>query len=96
MDEDKGYDEEAKKRMTKELASIFAALGTQDFEEVIRALQRAEKIVGVYKPKLVNTRVLLLRDAEKLKADLVKAVAARGRRNSTRMFGRRLSVRIRL
>ena len=67
--------EEAKKRMTKELASIFAALGTQDFEEVIRALQRAEKIVGVYKPKLVNIRALLLRDAEKLKADLVKAVA---------------------
>jgi hypothetical protein len=35
--------------MSKELAAIFAAMGTQDFEEVIRALQNAAKIVSVYK-----------------------------------------------
>ena len=44
--------EEAKKTMSKELAAIFAAIGTQDFEEVIRALQHAAAIVSVYKPKI--------------------------------------------
>lgn len=69
--------EEAKKTMSKELAAIFAAMGTQDFEEVIRALQHAAAIVGVYRPKFVNTKKLLLDDAEKLKTDLIQAVAGR-------------------
>src|SRR5260370_114457 len=69
--------EEAKKTMSKELAAIFAAMGTQDFEEVIRALQNAAAIVGVYRPKLTTTKHMLLSDAEKLKRDLVEAVAGR-------------------
>lgn len=69
--------EEAKKTMSKELAAIFAAMGTQDFEEVIRALQHAAAIVSVYRPKFVATKGLLLADAEKLKADLIQAVAGR-------------------
>ncbi|MFG1295728.1 DUF4917 family protein [Xanthobacter variabilis] len=69
--------EEAKKSMSKELAAIFAAMGTQDFEEVIRALQHAAAIVSVYRPKFVNTKKMLLADAEKLKTDLIQAVAGR-------------------
>jgi hypothetical protein len=69
--------EEAKKTMSKELAAIFAAMGTQDFEEVIRALQHAAAIVSVYLPKSTHTQTLLLADAEKLKTDLIQAVASR-------------------
>lgn len=69
--------EEAKKTMSAELAAIFAAMGTQDFEEVIRALQHAAVIVGVYRPKFATTKRMLLSDAEKLKTDLIQAVAGR-------------------
>jgi hypothetical protein len=69
--------QEAKKTMSKELAAIFAAMGTQDFEEVIRALQHAAAIVGVYRPKFITTKKMLLTDAEKLKTDLIQAVAGR-------------------
>jgi hypothetical protein len=69
--------QEAKKTMSKELAAIFVAMGTQDFEEVIRALQHAAAIVGVYRPKFVSTKRMLLADAEKLKTDLIQAVAGR-------------------
>jgi hypothetical protein len=69
--------QEAKKTMSKELAAIFAAMGTQDFEEVIRALQHAAAIVSVYRPKFVTTKKMLLADAEKLKTDLIQAVAGR-------------------
>src|SRR5258708_37609888 len=57
--------EEAKKTMSKELAAIFVAMGTQDFEEVIRALQHAAAIVSVYRPKFLHTRKLLLADVSK-------------------------------
>ncbi len=69
--------EEAKKTMSKELVSIFAAMGTQDFEEVIRALQHAAEIVSAYNPKLKRTMARMTGDAEKLKIDLVQAVAGR-------------------
>lgn len=69
--------DEAKKSMSKELAAIFAAMGTQDFEEVIRALQNAAKIVSVYKPGLKVTQKVLLKDADSLKKSLIKAVAGR-------------------
>jgi hypothetical protein len=69
--------DEAKKKMSKELIAIFAAMGTQDFEEVIRALQNAAKIVGVYRPGLTATKGRLLADAEGLKKSLVQAVAGR-------------------
>ena len=69
--------EEAKKTMSKELAAIFEAMGTQDFEDVIRALQNAATIVSVYRPKFTATKKLLLADADKLKAGLIQAVAGR-------------------
>jgi Domain of unknown function (DUF4917) len=69
--------EEAKKSMSPELAEIFAAMGTQDFEEVIRALQNAATIVGVYRPKWAITKKTLMDDADKLKAELIQAVAGR-------------------
>ncbi|WP_374306493.1 DUF4917 family protein [Dongia sp.] len=69
--------QEAKKSMSSELAAIFEAMKTQDFEEVIRALQHAAAIVGVYRPKFVTTKKMLLEDAEKLKTDLIQAVAGR-------------------
>ena len=69
--------EEAKKAMSKELAVIFAAMGTQDFEEVIRALQNAAKIVSIYRPGLKATKKVLLSDADKLKSVLIQAVAGR-------------------
>ncbi len=68
---------EAKKTMSKELAALFAAMGTQDFEEIIRALQHAAAIVSVYRPKLTHIQKLLLTDAEKLKKGLIQAVAGR-------------------
>ncbi len=69
--------EDAKKTMSQELAAIFAAMSTQDFEEVIRALQNAAAIVSAYRPTFVQTKRLLLKDAEKLKFDLIQAVAGR-------------------
>jgi hypothetical protein len=69
--------EEAKKTMSKALVAIFASMGTQDFEEVIRALQNAASILSVYKPKLTVTKQLLLDDAAKLKKALIQAVAGR-------------------
>ena len=69
--------DEAKKTMSKELAAIFAAMGTQDFEEVIRALQHAAAIVSAYNPKLKRTMGRMIGDSEKLKKDLIQALAGR-------------------
>ncbi|WP_186393353.1 MULTISPECIES: DUF4917 family protein [unclassified Pannonibacter] len=69
--------EEAKKTMSNELVTIFSEMATQDFEEVIRALQNAATIVSVYRPKFVKTKGRLLADADKLKTDLIQAVAGR-------------------
>lgn len=67
--------EEAKKKMSVELAAIFEALGTQDFEKVIRALMDAAQIVGVYLPKAIRAKQRLITDSEQLKSDLIQAVA---------------------
>jgi hypothetical protein len=67
--------EEAKKTMSKELVAIFTAMGTQDFEEVIRALQHAAEIVSAYNPRLKRTMARMIGDSEKLKTDLIQAVA---------------------
>ena len=69
--------EEAKKTMSKELVAIFAAIRTQDFEEVIRALQHAAAIIFAYNQKLTRTMARMTGDADKLKTDLIKAVAGR-------------------
>jgi len=69
--------DEAKKTMSAELIAIFTAMGTQDFEEVIRALQHAAEIVSAYNPRLKRTMARMIRDSEKLKKDLIQAVAGR-------------------
>jgi hypothetical protein len=69
--------EEAKKTMSRELAAIFAAMETQDFEEVIRALQHAAAIVSAYNSRLKRTMARMIGDSEKLKIDLIQAVAGR-------------------
>ena len=66
---------EAKKKMSTELAKIFTALKTQDFEKVIRALMDAASILGVYLPKKKVAKERLVSDSEQLKKDLIQAVA---------------------
>ncbi|NKX39695.1 DUF4917 family protein [Rhodobacteraceae bacterium R_SAG5] len=66
---------EAEKKMPPELAEIFSTLGTQDFERVIRALIDASKILGIYLPKDILAAERLVKDSERLKSDLIQAVA---------------------
>lgn len=61
--------------MSNELAAIFEALETQDFERVIRALIDAASILGVYLPKKLRAKDRLINDSEQLKSDLIQAVA---------------------
>ena len=56
---------------------VFGALGTQDFETVIRQLQDAAIILGVYDPKLATLANKLKQDAGAIKDALVSAVAKR-------------------
>lgn len=67
--------EEARKKMSRELIEIFEAMETQDFEEVIKALQNAAKILGVYIPKARLAKARVEEDSETLKRDLIRAVA---------------------
>jgi len=69
--------EEAKKSMSAELAALFSALGIQDFEIVVRALQYAAIISKIYRPNDANLAVQLRTDSDKLKTDLIRAVAGR-------------------
>jgi hypothetical protein len=66
---------EAKKKMSKELVAVFAAIQTQDFERVIRSLLDAASILGVYLPKDLLSKRRLKGDADQLKSDLIQAVA---------------------
>lgn len=54
---------------------LFEALGTKDFEVVIRHLQDAAKVVEVYRPKLERLAERLRHDAAAIKHALVSAVA---------------------
>lgn len=56
---------------------LFEALGTKDFEIVIRHLQDAATVVEVYRPNLVRLAGALRRDAAAIKDALVAAVAKR-------------------
>lgn len=66
---------EAKKKMSVELAKIFEALKTQDFERVIKALLDSAEILGVYLPRMPKAKAKLINDSEALKKDLITAVA---------------------
>ena len=63
--------------MTSELAALFGALDTQDFEIVVRALQHAAIISKIYRPKDADLANQLRTDLDKLKANLIRAVAGR-------------------
>lgn len=54
----------------------FEALGTSDFEKVIKALQDAERVLTVYKGSTAKIRNKMLSDAEGLREVLVKAIAS--------------------
>ncbi|MPZ38705.1 MAG: DUF4917 family protein [Rhizobiales bacterium] len=69
--------EEAKKSMSTELAALFEALDTQDFEMVVRSLQHAAIVAGLYRPQDADLENTLRVDSEKLKTDLIRAVAGR-------------------
>jgi len=56
---------------------LFKALGTTDFEIVIRHLQDAATVLEVYRPRLVTLARALRRDAATIKDALVTAVARR-------------------
>jgi hypothetical protein len=59
------------------VASLFGALGTQDFEIVIRHLQDAIKVLNVYRPDLKELLGTLGKDAGAIKDALVSAIAKR-------------------
>ena len=56
---------------------LFDALGTQDFEIVIKHLQDAAKVVEVYRPTAVTLARSLRNDAAAIKDALVAAIARR-------------------
>jgi hypothetical protein len=66
--------ERARPEMSAELLRVFDRLGTTDFEEVIRALQRASEIVPIY-ADVAAAAARMGADAEALKRALVTAVA---------------------
>lgn len=55
--------------------SAFDALGTTDFEVVIKALKQASSLLSVYRPKFKKLAQTLKDDAEKLREVLVSAIA---------------------
>ena len=58
-------------------SGLFQALGTTDFEIVIRHLQSTATVVEVYRPSLVRLAARLRQDAALIKDALVSAVARR-------------------
>jgi len=59
------------------ITELFEALGTNDFEVVIKYLQSAATVVEVYRPRLRRLAAALRHDAEAIKDALVSAVAKR-------------------
>jgi hypothetical protein len=60
-----------------DVPQLFNALGTKDFEIVIKYLQNAAKVVEVYRPNLRRLASKLRQDAEAIKGALVSSVALR-------------------
>jgi hypothetical protein len=59
------------------LPQIFDALGTRDFEVIIKHLSDTAQIIEVYRPKLSTLAAKLRRDAEIVKDILVEVIASR-------------------
>ena len=53
----------------------FHALGTNDFEEVMRSLNRSAELLGVYDPQAGGTAALMTTDAAGLQEVLISAIA---------------------
>lgn len=60
-----------------EVVQVFAALGTQDFEVAIRALESASKLVPIYEPESDAGVEKMLAHAAALKEILVQTIASR-------------------
>ncbi len=61
---------------TSEVVAVFEALGTQDFEAAIRALENASKILPSYVPHGAAATAKMLEHADALKEILVATIAA--------------------
>jgi hypothetical protein len=60
-----------------EVVQVFSALGTQDFEVAIRALESASKLVPIYEPESEAGVEKMLTHAAALKEILVQTIASR-------------------
>lgn len=58
----------------KNLPKVFSALGTQDFEQAIKALEQASKVNSIYNPEGPYAEARMLEDAKELKKILIKTV----------------------
>lgn len=67
--------EQADFKAALHLKDLFNALGTQDFEEVIKALEDGSKIIEIYGSELSSTAAKLATDAATLKDVLIRTVA---------------------
>src|SRR3990167_4310382 len=57
------------------LPAVFKAVGTTDFEHVIKMLEDASRVVAIYSKKAVDVAKLMAADAEALKDILIQTVA---------------------
>jgi len=58
-----------------ELKKVFDALGTNDFEHVIKALEDASRALPIYDPSLTGIADQMMKDASTLKGVLISTVA---------------------
>lgn len=63
------------KKLSNELAKVFAKLGTTDFEMVMEALENAAVLVALYEEKSPELAKRLRRDAERLRNVLAETIA---------------------
>ncbi|MGB8991430.1 MAG: DUF4917 family protein [Desulfobaccales bacterium] len=63
-------------KLSPSARKAFDALGTSDFERVIKTLRDAEKVLSVYKGASEKIKEAMLKDAEGLREVLVKTIAS--------------------
>lgn len=59
----------------KHIPEVFHAIGTFDFERVIRLLEDASKIVSIYSDQVEQTALQLSKDGQALKSLLIRTIA---------------------
>jgi hypothetical protein len=62
-------------KLSEELAKVFHALGTTDFERVMEALENAAVLVSLYEDKTPDLAKWLRRDAKRLRNVLAETIA---------------------